>query len=856
MVLWKFSLREVRKHPLRAMLTLAGVAIGVGAAVAVLVCVKSTRLAYAEMFRTTTGNADLEVVAEGGGNVDLRALPIVGESAGVAAAVPVISKGTTLWPVGGEQVNATLLGVDPLRDRQVRDYEIVAGTELTPSTEGILVESEFAASNGIGVGDQVGVLTLRGTLNFPVVGFMRLKTASGIRGGSAVLMPLPWVQQHWRMARSVSSILLVLAEDVNESAATEAVQQRLDQLVAQLNQSLPADSARYSRLLVQRPADRSPYVDETLRAAETGLNLAAALSLLVAFFIIFNTFMMNVSERRRQLAIMRALGATRGQLRRMIVVEALVLGTAGALLGLALGLAGGGVLTAAMERLFQSKMPLPQVTWDVALLAAGVGLGTSLLGAYWPARKAGKLTPLEGMSGVAVEDRERVSWLMPAFALASLTAAGCVLVLSRWEWLPPEASIPAALSLLVGMVLLAPLMLRPACHLADRFGRPLLGVEGKLACRQLVRRRLRSSLTIGVLFVATGTGTGMANNLLNNIADVRDWYRRLVVADFFVRARLPDFSTGRSAEIPAEFANELKDIQGIAATDTLRMLNCKVNGQEAMLLVRQFTLSDDHAHLDVVDGDPAQVQERLLAGDLALSSVLAQRLGLTAGDKLTLTTRNGPRQFHICAITNEYLLGGVVLFMARNVAKLHFDFDGADYYLVRAQPDLREHVEVQLRQACQRHRLVLQSYAEITGMVEHMMAGVNAGLWAILAVGFVVSAFGIVNTLTMNVLEQTRELGLLRIIAMTRFQMRKTVLSQALLIGVLGLLPGIAAGVALDRMVNISTSRAFGHAIEFQYHPLLLLSCLFGGLLVVLGAGWLPAERAVRVNLLQAVKAE
>ena len=149
---------------------------------------------------------------------------------------------------------------------------------------------------------------------------------------------------------------------------------------------------------------------------------------------------------------------------------------------------------------------------------------------------------------------------------------------------------------------------------------------------------------------------------------------------------------------------------------------------------------------------------------------------------------------------------------------------------------------------------MLQSFSDIQQTIDRMMSGVVASLWAMVVLGLLVSAVGVTNTLTINVLEQTRELGLLRIVAMTQAQVRKTVFTQAVIMALLALVPGIIAGVAVAYLINMAMLPVIGHAVEFTLHPWLLGGGLVVGMAVVALAAWFPADRATRLDLLEALR--
>jgi putative ABC transport system permease protein len=204
----------------------------------------------------------------------------------------------------------------------------------------------------------------------------------------------------------------------------------------------------------------------------------------------------------------------------------------------------------------------------------------------------------------------------------------------------------------------------------------------------------------------------------------------------------------------------------------------------------------------------------------------------------------------------EYNVGGFVLYMDRSVAKRLLDIDGADFFLIRADQNSLTDVETALRSIADKQGLMLHSFTDLSRMLDTIMKGVVTGLWGLLVLGFIVSAFGIANTLTMNVLEQTREIALLRVVAMTRWQVRKMIVSQAAIIGVIGLLAGIIAGVNTAYIISLCTMPLLGYPIAFSLHWTLLAGSFAVAFVIVLLAAWMPAERAARLNLLIALHYE
>ena len=196
------------------------------------------------------------------------------------------------------------------------------------------------------------------------------------------------------------------------------------------------------------------------------------------------------------------------------------------------------------------------------------------------------------------------------------------------------------------------------------------------------------------------------------------------------------------------------------------------------ICVRDFT---DHGNLPLAikDGDPAQVRQQLAQGEVVLGAVLAHQIHAEVGDEITLDTSEGPKRLRVAATATVYLAGGKMIYMEGQTARRLLSADGVDMYVVNTVPGALADVEAKLKSLCGQRGMMVHSFADLRRHVDELMRGVIAGLWGLLALGLVVGAFGIANTLTMNVLEQTRELALLRVVAMTRWQVRKTILAQA-----------------------------------------------------------------------------
>ncbi len=840
-VIWRFGLRSMRLHPARTTLTVLSIVIGVAAVVSVASATSSTRNAYRKMFSTVTGRATFEVVPAGQPLMPQELQAKVAAIPGVEAAVPVFQQPTKMF-VGDsrEGVRAVLMGVDVAKHKDVLDYEVKQGKGLE-SEEGALVDQQLAQSLGLKVGDEISFLSrLRDAPPLPVGGIYAARNGATSPMGGVVFLPIDIVQTLYSHEGKISLIQVVI-----DGAADE---QKVEAAIAAV---LPTGVS------VRKPVARTHLVDETLFSSEQGLRLSTGFSLLMSVFIILNTFLMSVGERRQQLAVMRSVGATERQIASLLYAEAMMLGAVGTAIGIPLGLVGARFLTQALGQILQVELPPPEISSGPLFLAVLFGLGVSLLGAILPARRAAQLSPMEAMRAVAQTDLEGSSRRSIVFGWVLIAVATVVLVFLLRGELPNYLAVPNAVAILLGIVLVIPLLIGPLSAAAVALLRPLLGVEAKLAHRQVLRHRSRSVLTVGVLFVAASTGMGMASTVLDSVRDVRNWYEQSFQEDFFVRALMPDMSTGLAADLPDAVAQEIKKVPGITALDTARFVSGEVKDGETpvgvVFIVRDY--AQGAARFFDLEGDQvAEVSRKMAAGEVVIGTVLSQRIGASVGQKITLETALGPKEVTVAALTNEYMVGGLAVYLDRKVGKELLNVEGTDAFIIRTTPDQRAQVKAQLQKIAESHGVLLYSFDQVRQMIEGMIIGIEGCLWGVIVLGFVIATFGVVNTLTMNVLEQTREIGLLRVVAMTRDQVRKTIFGQAALVGLLGLLPGTLAGIIVSYINHLASMPATGHPVPFGFHPVMLSVSFVVGLLLVVLASWFPAERAARLELVTSLR--
>ena len=347
---------------------------------------------------------------------------------------------------------------------------------------------------------------------------------------------------------------------------------------------------------------------------------------------------------------------------------------------------------------------------------------------------------------------------------------------------------------------------------------------------------IRTGLTVGVLVVAISSGLGLGHAILNNVNDVRQWYRRNMSGDFLLQAHQAGVPADTLAE-EKEVVEQLGRVDGVERVATLRFREARASGEPVLCVARSFA-REPTLPWNLSESCAAALRRELAEGQVVISSVLAQRLRLGPGDVLRLEMQGRTVQRPIAATVNDYTLGGLVVFLDSVEAEHFFDIGPVDIFLVTCRDGCPPTIESNLRAVAKQDGLSLQSFADLRRSFDGLINGIVTSLLSLLALGFVVGGFGVGNTMAMSVLEMTRQIGLLRITGMTRRQVQRFVLTQGLLIGVVGALLGTAAGVVTALVIHYCSSSLLGHNVPLQFHSWLFFANI-GGCLVAALSGCL-----------------
>ena len=838
MIPWRFFWNNLRLRPSRTLLTILSIAGGVAAIVAVLQSTAATRGELDTLHQTLASPVAMEIVATNAKAFAPEDLRDVSDQPGVAAAIPVFCVFSKLVTDGGE-ARGISIGVDMEQYRTIREFEMTAGRVCSAVNEAC-VEANVADSLGITVGDEIrlGARELPWYLKKRVVGILKPLGIGAVEETASVFLPLHDAATLGRAPRKITAIQIVLTPDADEEIVEANIRSQLPSHLTLTHSTSSADLSRPTEAIIT-----------------VGLNAAAALSVVAAIFIVVNTFQISVAERQRQLALLRIVGATVDQIRSSMYREALLLGSIGTVVGIFAGIIGSRFMAKGMEDIFGfTSTGTPPIRLHAVLAGIVFGPLVTTVSVWFPARTACEAAPLAVLRSAVAPRR--------GFPLrASLLAGFCVLCVAALMFVFSYLEIAewttiAGLALIViAGIFCLPSIIRPVSACLFGIIRQLYPVEAQLGQQQLLDNFGRTSLTIAVLFVVSATSVSIGNTSLMITGDVQSWLDRTLTADFLLRASRPRVDMSEASSLPDDLEEQLGSIAGIESIDRVSFSVASVNGTTATLMVRELS-SHDVVPVDIVEGDPAEVEQGMLSGEAVIGSMLASRMKIKRHDTMRMEVAGISHSVRVVGIVKEYTAGGLMVIMDREAASLAYPIEPAQVFGIRCSPEATAKVGTQLQTLSRDQGLIFQSLEDLRDLVRSMINGLMTRLWLILIMALVIAGFAIINTLTMSVIEQTRHLGMLRVVGMSRLQVFRMFVFQAIVLSLLALFPGTLTGVLLAYLITISFGGVAEYGLTFTIHPLLLLCYVTSGVLLSFIAAALPAVRAGRLKPLEVIHQE
>jgi len=849
--MFRTTIRGLMAHKFRLLASALAITIGVSFMTGTLVLGDTIQRTFNELFASVYSGTDAVVrstvtipSSEGGPDQrgDLRdsVVPIVSGTPGVASAVGSTDGyaqyvGHDGKAIGDPRHGAPTIGTNWDPNPKLNPFKIDEGR--APQRDGeVVMDRQTADKNDFSVGHDVDVLTNAGRRTERIVGIAKFGDQNSLLGASIALFDPTTAARLLGRPGWVSSVRVEASPGVSQ-----------EQVVRNIEARLPAHTEAITGDAATK--ESQDQVQQGLSFFTTFLLVFAVIALFVGSFIIYNTFSIIVAQRTRELALLRAIGASRRQVLGAVLGEALVVGALSAALGLVFGVAFAiglkGLLSAIGFGIPATGTVIQARSIVVALI---VGIGVTLAVAVAPARRAARVAPMAALRDTAV-DRSGRSVLRLVLGTLVLLGGVAALFAGLFGHLSNGLGIVgggAALTFL-GVAALGPIIAGPISRV---LGAPVVrikGVTGRLARENAMRNPKRTASTAAALMIGVGLMAFFSIFAASATASVNHTIDTQFHGDFFV-----DSGQNQTAGFTPELVAQMGEVHGITTVLPVQLGNVEIEGGGDGIPGIDVRNLPKLGEIDIRQGQLSD----LGANEIAVSQDFARSHHLRIGSPVTVRTLEGAGVsttwrptvaviYHDADLVGEAFLstaGFNAHFRSHLIQQVYLAASGGGH--ARIEADLNRLVASYPTATVEN---VAQFKASQTAGVQTLLALI----YVLLALAVLIALLGIVNTLALSILERTRELGLMRAVGMTRRQTRSVIRWESVITALLGTLLGLVIGLFFGWSVVRALSDSGINQLAVPVGQLVVVVVLAA--LAGVAAAILPARRAARLDVLDAI---
>ncbi len=839
-VFYRLMVRPLKHEPARNLLTIAAVGLGIAVVVAIHLAGEAATGSFRSSLETLAGDADLEISAIGGLDegllADLVSLPFPFQFA------PRIEDSAVVHATGE---TVPFVGVDLIGDTSLEQLfgQTPADIELLTREDSVWVGSRLAQKVGetltLILNDTVHTLTVRGVFSDQGI--------KGVSRETLVLVDIGAAQRLLGRGRRVDRI------DV-----------RLPRLSPERDWQAILAGALPAGVTLKPSGSRTEENRKMLSAFRWNLRILSYISLVVGAFLIYYTISVSVVRRQTEIGIVRALGATRRGALAAFLAEGALFGLLGAAGGLALGRLMAdlavNMMAATVDALYVSSDPGEiTVTFGTVIVALLAGVGVSVVAAVGPAREAARIPPTEAMARGRREYKARLSVgrnLLYASAIAVVAFGASLAEPIDGK---PVMGYFAALLLVVCSALFAPAVVAGGAKLLTRPVQRILAAPGLLASRGLVGSLSRTSVLVATLSIAVAMMTSIAVMVGSFRETVTVWLENRLRADFYLRPAGRPAVDRRPTMDPA-IADTIEALSDVAAVDRFRTYEITYNGLPATLGAGQSGVISRLGSLRFLSGTPREEILRKLAGgdNVIISEPFSNKHGLSVGDSLELPLAGRLVTFRILGIYYDYSNErGFVITDRSTLLKYLPDpapTNLAVYLTAGSDPERsREAIEA----ATAGRNLFMATNRRLRREALKVFDRTFAITYALEAVAVLVAILGMAGALLALVIDRRRELSVLRFLGASAQQIRRLILCESGLLGLLSNVLGVSVGTVLSLiLIFVINKQSFGWTIQFHWPAALVIPALSLVYIAAILAGIYPASIAAKLNPIEVIHEE
>ncbi|MFB6841282.1 ABC transporter permease [Streptomyces sp. NPDC056361] len=853
----KTSLRNFFAHKGRMALSAVAVLLSVAFVSGTLVFSDTMNTTFDKLFAVTASDVTVSPKNAAGNDETPQtgrpeALPAslveqVRKAEGVQAAQGSVAS-TSVTVVDGKNKNVGPTGGAPTiavnwTPNELRSVELVSGHEPRGPTD-VVVDGATAEKHHLKIGDTLRTIAVTGDFTAKISGIVDFKVTNP--GATVVYFDTATAQ---RELLGKEGLFTQITADAKPGVEDEALKADIAAAIGDgYKLQTAAETADAGR------EDVAGFLD-VMKYAMLGF---AGIAFLVGIFLIVNTFSMLVAQRTREIGLMRAIGSSRRQVNRSVLVEAVLLGVVGSVAGVAAGI---GLAVGLMKLMSAVGMELSTrdltVKWTTPVVGLVLGIVVTVLAAYIPARRAGKVSPMAALRDAGTPADGKAGWVRGGLGLA-LTAAGAA---ALWTATRAAEAGPGSLWLglgvvlsLLGFVVVGPLLAGGVVRVLGVVVLRVFGPVGRMAERNALRNPRRTGATGAALMIGLALVACLSVVGSSMVASATEELDRSVGADFIVQS-------GTGQPIVPQAQQALEKVPGLDHVTEYRWVDAKVTDPRGKVSTADMAATDPTYMKDLRRETTAgTLADAYGKGAMSVGSDYATEHGVKVGDVLTVAFKGGEtaklKVAAITADTGQVDKGAMYV----NVATL------AEYVPADRMPHslllLASAKDGQETQAYQAVKDALAAYpqykasnqADYKEDLKDQVGQLLNIVYGLLALAIVVAVLGVVNTLALSVVERTREIGLMRAIGLSRRQLRRMIRLESVVIALFGALLGLGLGMGWGTAAQKLLALEGLGVLDIPWPT--ILTVFVGSAFVGLFAALVPAFRAGRMNVLNAIASE
>jgi putative ABC transport system permease protein len=835
---YRFVVRSMRARPWRILAVLFGIALGAGVFTSVRLAVDASLDSFSNSMDLISGKADFVVTQTGGRVPEYLVAELLNHPA-IESASPLLT--TYVQATGPMTEPFLLIGLDPILDSSLRNWQLDMTSaqpverwlDLVRRPCTIFLSRRLAQATGLRAGDSLRLEHVNRIEDFKVSGTLKPQGLGLVEGGYMALVDIATFQEFVDLHGTVDRIDIRLAPNVPPEAVTG------------IRNRLPPGA------VLESPSDIKETGRAMIRAYQLNLSLLSFVSLCVGMFLVYSLVSLNAATRRRELAVLRSLGASAQNILMLVLCEGLLLGVLGWLLAIPVA----SVLVGAMVRGVSSTVNnlfvrvhvegLNLDGWEI-LLSFLVTAMIALLASYRPARDAMRIVPREALFSQGIVTRTNRSG-------RRMTAGGLILIAVTWplSQLPGPAGVPLAgylaiFVLVTGFSLLAPAILSwMGTYLAPLLRRHI-SEAAFLGGRYVRDAGGRTAIAVGALITATALFVALTIMVHSFRQTVTLWVEQSIVGDLFLRPKMAGLNRYRDP-LPDDVVRFLEDLPPTVDVLPYRTIYLHEGRVPYQLEAIDIAMFLRHGDFVLLEGGIEEIMGPLIAGEgVLISEVFHNKTGLGTGQPYRVDLGDGILESPVLGIIRDYRTeGGIVYTALKHLETVtgNRTWSGARIFFDQSPPDREASVErlriQMLERFAQRHPLEMASGVELRRDVLRIFDETFAVTTVLLLIALLVATLGIATTLSVMVLERIRHLNTLCAVGASYGQIRSMIFWEAVFMVAAGEVLGVICGFVLAHLlIDVINLHAFGWTFLYQVNwrslimslPLILATALIAAL--------------------------